>query len=486
MRFFSRKLTSAFLLLFILTGTVALPANAAVRESASNTGWTEIHKAAAYTSKQTTDPEAFVTSRTAAPAPAVLSSATWVKTGSWLRLKSSNGNYVKGFAKYKGNLYYFNSYGNLLTGFFRYNGKTYYASVNLGAKGKGRILTGLIRIKTSYYFFSPSSSPWPGAMMTGFQTINGRRYYFDSDGRMKTGWFTVNGSKYFGNVSKNKNTVGIVLTGNKKINGVTYSFGSDGKLLSSPSSVPAEPDPADDPDISDEPDTPTVTPSSTKPSSAYMHFIDVSEHQGDINFKKVKSSGVKGVIIRAGYGNNHTDKYFYQNIKNAQSAGLSVGIYWFSYAYTKSMAEKEAKYCLNLIKKYKINLPVYFDWEYDSMRFAKENMRSSAFNSTNWRTLITKMTDAFCSKIKKGGRRPGYYFNLHYLSTYYNPSSLKQYSTWYAYWGKNRPSSNIWSNANSMEVPKKYDLWQFSSRGKIPGISGYVDCDLLLKSSIRK
>lgn len=469
-------MTSAFLTLFVLTGTFSLPVDAAVTGGASTAGRMQT-QGAVFTSDQTAVPETFVSTNTQSATAAVLSSSTWEKVGNWLRLKSSSGKYIKGFAKYNGKYYYFNSYGNLVTGFFRHSGKTYYASTQLGVKGKGRVLSGLLKIRNNYYYFSPSSSPWPGAMMTGFRTINGKRYYFDEAGQMKTGWFTVNGSKYYGTVSTNKKTVGILATGKKKINGVSYSFDSDGKLLSSPSSSSSS---------SKEPSAPSATTSSTKPSSAYKHYIDVSEHQGNIDFKKVRESGVRGVIIRAGYGNSHTDKYFSQNIKNAKAAGLYVGIYWFSYAYTKHMAEKEAKYCLSLIKKYNINLPVYFDWEYDSMRYAREHMKRSTFNNTNWRHLITKMTDAFCRKIKKGGRRAGYYFNLHYLSTYYNPSSLKKYSTWYAYWGKNRPSSDIWSNANSMSVPKKYDIWQFSSRGKIPGISGYVDCDLLINHSLRK
>lgn len=475
MRFFSRKLTSAFLILFVLTGTFSLTVDAAVTGGVSTGGRMQTHGAAAYISDHTAEPETFVSSDTGSPA-AVLSSAKWEKVGSQLRLKSSSGKYIKGFAKYKGYYYYFNSSGNLVTGFFRYGGKTYYGSTSLGVMGKGRIRTGLLRIKNNYYYFSPSSSPWPGAMATGFRTFNDKRHYFNEAGQLKTGWFTVDGSKYYGTVGTDKKTVGVLATGKKKINGVNYTFDANGKLLSSSS-----------PSSTKTPSTPAATSSSSKkPSSAYRHFIDVSEHQGNIDFKKVKASGVKGVIIRAGYGSNHTDKYFYQNIKNAKAAGLYVGIYWFSYAYTQSMAEKEAKYCLSHIKKYNINLPVYFDWEYDSMRFAKEHMKSSTFKKTNWRSHITKMTDSFCSKIKKGGRRAGYYFNLHYLNTYYNASSLKQYSTWYAYWGKNKPSSNIWSNANGMTVPKNYDLWQFSSRGKIPGISGYVDCDLLIKSSIRK
>ena len=102
------------------------------------------------------------------------------------------------------------------------------------------------------------------------------------------------------------------------------------------------------------------------------------------------------------------------------------------------------------------------------------------------RDKITDMTAAFCGTITNGGRRAGYYFNLQYLNNYYNPAKLTQYSTWYAYWGSNKPGSNVWSHATTMAVPKQYNMWQFTSRGKIPGIKGNVDCDLLLSPSIKR
>lgn len=83
-----------------------------------------------------------------------------------------------------------------------------------------------------------------------------------------------------------------------------------------------------------------------------MKVIDISEHNGSINFDKVKASGVEGVIIRAGFGKGNIDKRFINNIKSAITAGLHIGIYWFSYAYTSEMAKKEADYCLNIIKPY--------------------------------------------------------------------------------------------------------------------------------------
>ena len=94
--------------------------------------------------------------------------------------------------------------------------------------------------------------------------------------------------------------------------------------------------------------------------ASYKKIVDVSYHNGNINFKSMKNDGIAGVIIRAGYGQGNTDKKFKTYIKDAIAAGLPVGIYWFSYAYTASMAKKEAEYCYKLIKSYKIELPVFF------------------------------------------------------------------------------------------------------------------------------
>lgn len=374
----------------------------------------------------------------------------WKKVGGNLRLQNADGSYRKGFVKYKGTTYYFNSKGNLVTGFFTSGGRKYYASAKKGAKGKGAILTGLIKIGQYYYYLDPKSTPHPGAAATGFKKLGGRKYYFHSNGHMAQGWFEVSGDTYYACCNPN-NHLGSLLTGSCKVGNDKCEFDSEGRLVKRVSTA-------------------------KKSGTSKMHVIDVSEHQGSINFSKVRKDGVRAVIIRAGYGRHDVDDYFHENIKKARNAGLSIGIYWFSYAATKDQAVKEAKKCLNTIKGYRIELPVYFDWEYDSMNRTKVHSRSR----------ITEMTQAFCKTIRQGGRRAGYYFNLHYRNNYYYPQKLSKYSTWYAYWGKNKPADNIWKRADEMTTPTQYDLWQFSSKGRISGISGDVDCDLLLNPSILK
>lgn len=100
--------------------------------------------------------------------------------------------------------------------------------------------------------------------------------------------------------------------------------------------------------------------------------IDVSQHQGKIDFSAVKKSGIDFVIIRAGYGkySKQKDPYFEQNYKNAKAAGLSVGAYWYSYAASAEDAKNEAKTCLEAIKNKKFEYPIYFDLE-ESSQFSK-------------------------------------------------------------------------------------------------------------------
>ncbi len=449
MKSLPRKLLTGFMLVALITGTLAVPASASV--TTPKNGPSASLSAPAH--EADVQDNEFVEEKKSPVLAAADSDLQWKKFDGGYRIQASNGKYKKGFVKYKGVLYYFDSKGYLKTGFFKVDGKTYYASRAKGYKGEGQILTGLWKIGKYFYFLNPSSKPYAGVLSTGFHKIKRHIYYFNSKGRMVTGWFTVSGKTYYASCNKKNGYYGAILTGIQKIGKTTYRLDEyTGEKLGT----------------------------AYKNSSKYMHMIDVSEHNGNIDFEKVKATGVKAVMIRAGFGDCDIDKYFYANIKKAKAAGLKVGIYWFSYAYTKQQAIKEANYCLRVIKKYNINLPVYFDWEDDSMRYAKQ------CGAKPNRSTITAMTQVFCNTITRSGRRAGYYFNLSYLKSYYDTSKLAKYSTWYAFWGNNLYTGNIWIKADMIATPKKYDMWQFSAVGKIDGIKGVVDCDLLLDTSILK
>ena len=196
-----------------------------------------------------------------------------------------------------------------------------------------------------------------------------------------------------------------------------------------------------------------------------MKVLDVSVYQDNIDWQKVKADGVEGVIIRAGYGQGNIDEKFKKNIEGAIAVGLNIGVYWFSYAYTVAMARKEATFCHAVIGKYKgkINLPVFFDWEYDSMNWAKKN------GVTPDKMLITEMNLAFCERMTDFGYISGYYLNLDYSKNYIDETKLKAYKRWFARY--------------TVTEQKDCYLWQYTSKSRVAGISGNVDMNKLFDTS---
>lgn len=183
--------------------------------------------------------------------------------------------------------------------------------------------------------------------------------------------------------------------------------------------------------------------------------IDVSQWQGNIDWQKVKGAGVQFAMLRAGYGRNNLDTKFHRNAQGAATAGIPVGLYWFSYALNVEMARKEAQYAVELAKKYKITWPIAYDLEYDTVSYAAKN------GITITKSLATQMAIAFCEEIKHLGYIPMVYTNLDYLNRYFDRSQLP-YDLWYAQY------------ASTASVTDK-EIWQYSSKGSVPGISGNVD-----------
>ena len=196
-----------------------------------------------------------------------------------------------------------------------------------------------------------------------------------------------------------------------------------------------------------------------------MKIIDVSYHQGLIEWNKVAQTDVKGVIIRAGYGKGNTDKLFHQNIEGAVNAGIkNIGVYWFSYAYTAGMARQEADYAHRLIKPYKdlLNLGVYFDWEYDSLKYARK------YNSHIDKKTVTSMNVEFCNRIRSFGYIAGYYLNEDYKRNWIDVTALSEYRRWYARY-------------SSKAKPDGAYIFQYSDNGRVNGINEKVDLNKLLE-----
>ena len=190
--------------------------------------------------------------------------------------------------------------------------------------------------------------------------------------------------------------------------------------------------------------------------------IDVSYCQTGVDYNKVKNSGIDAVIIRAGFGKEsyQKDSEFETHYKNAKKAGLAIGVYWYSYAYSVAEAKQEAKVCLECIKGKTLELPVYYDLE----ESGQTRLGMSA---------LTNIAIAFCEAIKSGGYRAGVYSNLNWLNNHLDYEKLRnKYSIWLAQW--------------SSSPSKTCDIWQNADNGRISGISGNVDTDVIINKNIIK
>lgn len=202
-------------------------------------------------------------------------------------------------------------------------------------------------------------------------------------------------------------------------------------------------------------------------------IIDVSEHNTVTDWRAVKADGIEGVIIRAGYGRGNVDKKFREHITGALAAGLHVGIYWFSYAYSADMAEAEAYYCMDTVSDVvswkDIKLPIFWDFEGDSMKFAN---RCGVDVS---RETLVDMAVAFCDALETEGHMPGIYANLDYEKRYglLSVAEYAGYSVWYAQYNYTMDTS----------IPSP-DMWQYTSGGQVNGIAGNVDMNKLLNPDI--
>lgn len=193
-----------------------------------------------------------------------------------------------------------------------------------------------------------------------------------------------------------------------------------------------------------------------------MNGIDVSKHQNLIDWKKVAEAGVDFAIIRAGYGQNNVDKYFIENIVGAHTAGIKVGVYWFIYALNENDALKNAEKFHQTIEPYRdaITMKVWADWEYDSDEYSQKN---GVAQNNSTRTRIVK---TFLNYLKAKGWDVGNYANPDYLNRKFE--DLSEYPLWLAYYSENEKKA------------KEYNpwMWQYSSKGSVPGIKGNCDMNI--------
>lgn len=195
--------------------------------------------------------------------------------------------------------------------------------------------------------------------------------------------------------------------------------------------------------------------------------IDVSAYQNYVDWEKVKADGVEYVILRCGtgYPDNHVDARFVQNVTACNKLGIPVGVYWFSYATNAGEAKAEANFVLNLIRKYRIDLPVVYDFEYDSVK--KANAKGIKIT----KQLATEMAKAFLDTIQEAKYYAMIYSNGDYLNNYFDASITKEYDLWYAAW----PSKAV--DYTKDKPSRSCGIWQYGS-SVVNGISGKVDTNV--------
>ncbi|WP_418633426.1 GH25 family lysozyme [Ruminococcus sp.] len=198
-----------------------------------------------------------------------------------------------------------------------------------------------------------------------------------------------------------------------------------------------------------------------------VYGIDVSYYQGNIDWKKVKNSGVEFVIIRVGYrgygsaGTLVEDPKFKTYLDGATKAGLKVGVYFYTQAITTAEAKAEAKFVLDRIKGYSLQMPVYYDIE--SVDYDTGRLDSAGLSKAQKTALCT----AFCDTIIKSGYSAGVYANYTWLNYYIDGAGLgRKYPIWLAHYT---------SNTN---YDQRMDMWQYSGSGTVSGISAYTDVNV--------
>ena len=189
-----------------------------------------------------------------------------------------------------------------------------------------------------------------------------------------------------------------------------------------------------------------------------MKGIDVSVHNGNIDWGKVKADGIEFAILRAGFGRleKQKDEKFEQNYAGAKAAGIPVGAYWYSYAMDEDEARLEADVFLKVIKGKQFEMPVYFDLE-EKKQFDLGKEKVSA------------IMRAFLERVESADYFTGLYGSASSLTTHTADDIKTHYTIWLAHW------------VNQTNYSGAYGIWQHSEKGKVDGISGNVDLDICYK-----
>ena len=201
--------------------------------------------------------------------------------------------------------------------------------------------------------------------------------------------------------------------------------------------------------------------------------IDVSSHNGDVNWQSVKKDGIEYAVIRAGFTGYTKSKHSInadpkaaENIEGAKEAGLPVGVYWFSQALNESEARAEAQKTLEILGDYNLELPVFYDYEFYGVPDGR--LDSAWANKTITKAQMTANVRAFCEVIENAGYEAAVYANKSFLTDQIDGAALsKDYKVWLAHF------------TTKTDYSGDYYMWQYTESGKVNGISGDVDCDFM-------
>ncbi|MGN0649822.1 MAG: glycoside hydrolase family 25 protein [Oscillospiraceae bacterium] len=195
--------------------------------------------------------------------------------------------------------------------------------------------------------------------------------------------------------------------------------------------------------------------------------IDVSAHQGFIDWDKAAADGVEFAFLRIGYRGYETgrmveDAMFRANYEGAVNAGLDVGVYFFSQAISAEEGKEEAEFVLSVLEdaQAELTLPIVFDWEYPA---EGEPART---DDTTGETMTAACIE-FCKAVKESGNQPMYYATINTALFRYDLTQLTEYPLWLAEY---RPETAF---------PYEYALWQYSSSGEVDGIDSFTDLNIL-------
>ena len=398
--------------------------------------------------------------------------------GQWYQ--NEDGEVVTGHQQIDGNKYYFNDQGIVQKGFVTIDDKIYFYSRVTGA------------LKTGWQ--GSTEGQWyqteDGEVVTGKQEINGNKYYFNDQGIMQKGFVTIDDKIYFysraNGVLKTgwqgsdegvwyQNEDGELLKGPQTIDGRDYVFNEETGLLEGFEIVNGKKY-YYNPDGTQAKGTQYMAGgfwqfnSITGAFEKYVRqirVIDISSHNGVINWETVKASGhqrklLDGVILRLGYGIGYMDSMFIRNKNELERLGIPYSVYLFSYAENGWEALRESNFVIEAIRNNNVHIAsnlfgIYYDLEDWEIRSTGEN--SYGISQNAYRDMITTFVD---NVEKNLCIRTRVYASKNYILERF-PSDVQGYATWVAQW------------YHEFTYQGPYEGWQYTSDGSVPGINGRVD-----------